>query len=406
MAIASLVQLFRLVGKPSLTKGVFAGSVNFTEHGSLLLSIEASGSGNFVSIVLNDNDFHNVSDIPEGSEGTVEFSVRPARQGSSTFHENVSALLKQDPKIGQGVAPQNYYLIDEDYCDALDGANDIFCKLNNLCVLIEKLSHLAHYHDKKTHSNFLRLVFIKPEEVGVSQPLVIETQVDTEVLEFSSHANLEHLISLCDSSQSQDPHYQGRKGIFGNTITEFVQGRPENEKTFHFLVRNWNEFLATYDKNFAVYTSGFAFHKAKREVAEAEVEISNKLSSVISDITGKLLGIPISLAAVAAIPKSGGVVNSALIVLGVMLASFILSETVENQKRRLKRVVHSKNMVLNSIEGRKEVYPEDLKKDVDKIISDLEKDEKKTDKLLTGFSKISWLPFVLAMIVHIYFVVK
>lgn len=404
MAIASLVQLFRLVGKPSLTRGVFAGSVNFKEHGSLLLSIEASGSGNFVSIVLNDNDFHKVSDIPDGSEGIVEFSVRPARQGSSTFHENVSALLKQDPKIGQGVTPKNYYLIDEDYCDALDGANDISRKLNNLCVLIEKLSQLAHYHDKKTHSNFLRLVFIKPEEIGVSQPLVIETQVDTEVLEFSSHANLEHLISLCGSSQSQDPHYHGRMGIFGNTITEFVQGRPENEKPFHFLVRNWNDFLTAYDKNFAVYTSGFAFHKAKREVAEAEVEISNKLSSVVSDITGKLLGIPISLAAVAAIPKAGSIVNSALIVLGIMLASFILSETIGNQKRRLKRVVHSKDMILNAIEGRKEVYPEDLRNNINQIISDLKKDEEKTANLLQGFSLISWLPFILAMVVHVYYV--
>ncbi|NPT29647.1 hypothetical protein DDR56_03490 [Halomonas venusta] len=384
-------------------KGVFSGSVDFKEYGSVLLSTESSGSGNFVSIVINGKDFHKASDIPSSSEGIVEFEVRPARKGSSTFHENIDDLLKQDPKIGQGEAPVNYYLLKEDYCDVLDGASEISEKLNNLCVLIEKLSQLAHYHDQKTHTNYLRLVFIKPEEVGVSQPLVIETKVDKEILDFAGSANIEHLVCLCDSSQSQDPHYHGRKGIFGNTITEFVQRRSENEKPFHYLVRNWNDFLTTYDKNFAVYTSGFAFHKAKREVAEAEVEISNKLSSVVSDITGKLLGIPISLAAVAAIPKSGSIVNSALIVLGVMLASFILSETVDNQKRRLKRVIHSKNMILNSIEGRKEVYPKDLRDNIDQIVDDLKKDEDRTDRLLRGFSLVSWLPFVLAMVVHIYF---
>lgn len=405
MAIESLAKLYRSADNPTFVGGGFAGSIAFNEHGSLLQAVETDRSATFVSLVLNDKDFQTPSEIPEASAGVVEFQIRPARNSSSRFYENIDDLLRQDPKIGQGYSPEGFYLIDEDYCDVIDEESELSKKLKNLCVLIEKLSQLAHYHDQKTHSNYLRLVFIKPEEVGVSQPLVIETKVDKEVLDLAGDANIEHLVCLCNSSQSQDPHYHGRKGIFGNTITEFVQGRPENEKPFHYLVRNWHDFLNAYDQNFAVYSSGFAFHKAKREVAEAEVEISSKLSSVVSDITGKLLGIPISLAAVAAIPQSGSVVNSALIVLGVMIASFIISEATRNQKRRLKRVVHSKNMILGSIEGRKEIYPEDLKESIDKIIHDLQKDEIKTESLLQTFLVISWLPFVLAMAVHLYFVI-
>ncbi|RQW71345.1 hypothetical protein EBB56_09295 [Halomonas sp. YLB-10] len=403
MSILSLVKLYRIVERPTLSKGSFSGSVELSEVRELILEISKSGMGRFNELVFNDEDYDGDPSKLPNSSGQLQFEVKPHRSSEKTFHQNIADLLKNDPKIGKGQFPADFYLVEEDYFAGSSDANPSVDSLKKICCLIDSLSKLAHYHDAKAKSRFFRLVFIKPEEVGVSQALVLETMVDEEILELAQDIEVSRLIDLCDSDQSKDAHYREKVGVFGNTVSEFVKGKPESEKPFHYLVRNWGDFLETFDKNLAVYISGFAFHKAKREVAEAEVDISSKLSGILGDIAGKLLSIPVSFAAVALIPKAGDILRSSIIVLGLMITSWIVSELLKNQSRRLRRVVHSKNIILNSIEGKRETYPEDLKKDVDKITHDLDDDEKRIQRLIRIYLKVCWLPAVAALIVHVYF---
>lgn len=406
MSISSLVELYRTVGRPPLSRGAFSGTVDLSKCRNLIVEISESGAGVFIDLVFDDDDYeNNPSGLPD-SGGEVQFELRPARSSASTFHQNIDALVESDPKIGRGVVPTQFYLIDEDYLSGSEDKNPKVESLMKVCCLIEKLSNLAHYHDEKTKSRFFRLVFIKPEDIGVSQALVLETMVDGEILELAGDVDVSRLVDLCDSDEISDAHYREKVGVFGNTVSEFIKGKPESEKPFHYLVRNWSDFLEAFDKNLAVYISGFAFHKAKREVAEAEVDISSKLSGILGDIAGKLLSIPVSFAAVALIPKAGDVLRSAIIVLGLLVTSWIISEVIKNQKSRLRRVMHSKNMILNSIEGRKDTYPDDLKKDVDKITSDLGFDEQRIERLLSVYYRVCWLPVVVALVVHVYFVLS
>lgn len=404
MSILSLVKLYRTVERPKLTRGMFCGSMDLLEIRELVLDISKKETGVFTELVFNNEYYEDDPSQLPSSPGILHFKVKPRLSSEKTFHENISELLKNDPKIGKGQFPSDFYLIDEDYYSGSSDTNVNVDSLEKICCLIDSLSKLAHYHDAKSKSRFFRLVFIKPEEVGVSQALVLETMVDEEVIEMAKDVDVSRIIHLCDSDQVKDAHYREKIGVFGNTMSEFVNGKPENEKPFHYLVRNWSGFLETFDKNLAVYISGFAFHKAKREVAEAEVDISSKLSSVLGDIAGKLLSIPISFAAVALIPKAGGVLQSSIIILGLLVASWIVSELLKNQRRRLHRVVHSKDIVLNSIEGRRETYPKDLREEVDKITCELNRDQGEIENLLKVYLKICWLPAVVALIVHLYFV--
>lgn len=297
--------------------------------------------------------------------------------------------------------PSGFYLVEEDYFDDGIESNVSVSRLANVCELISCLSKLAHYHDEKAKTRFLRLVFLKPEEIGNTHPVVVETFVDEDLLKASGEIPTDRLKYLCESSETEDPHYRERLGVFGNTMAEFIQARPESEKPFYYLVKSWSSFLEVYDKNLAVYLSGFAFHKAKREVAEAEVSISSKLSQVIGDITGKLLGIPVSFAAVIAIPKAGGVFESTLIVLGLLVATFVIVEVIENQKRQLSRVTDSKNLVLSAFQGRKDIYPTDLSDAVDRITTNLGNDGEKLERLLCFFRVLAWIPVLLALVVHV-----
>ncbi|OLO03316.1 hypothetical protein BTW07_14625 [Salinicola socius] len=265
------------------------------------------------------------------------------------------------------------------------------------------MSFLAHYHDEKSKGNFLRLVFIRPDEIGVSKPVVLETHLDSEILSSVAKLNLEQMDGLCNSSEVEDSHYRERIGIFGNTLVEFVGQQVEPREAFALLVKNWRKFFESYQRNLAVYLSGFAFHKAKREVAQAEIDVSSKLSKIVGDISGKLLSIPVSLAAIVAIPRSDNVIIGALVVIGLLLGGFIVSHVIRNQSSQLARVVHSKEMIFSSIEGRKDVYPEDLVADIDQIKAALDEDVERLKSLLVIFSWLCWLPFTVAMLVHLYF---
>lgn len=155
-----------------------------------------------------------------------------------------------------------------------------------------------------------------------------------------------------------------------------------------------DEFAAIFVKNLDTYLSGFAFHKAKREVAEAELKIADEFSKIIIDITGKLLGIPISLAAAIAITKSTSAFECLIIVAGLGLATLIFSGTVGNQQRQLKRIIHAKNVVFNALEGKQEIYPAELKSAISEMKSGLDNNESKLRWLLWLFRCLSWAPFI------------
>lgn len=399
MSIGALVTLYRMVGRPALSSGAFSGAIVAEDCRELIKDIVKSRSGQFIDFTVDKNDLPPTGDIPDGSK--VYFNVRPEARSSSRFYNNISDFLKQDKKIGRGEMPSGFYLVEEDYFDDGIESNVSVSRLANVCELISCLSKLAHYHDEKAKTRFLRLVFLKPEEIGNTHPVVVETFVDEDLLKASGEIPTDRLKYLCESSEAEDPHYRERLGVFGNTMAEFIQARPESEKPFYYLVKSWSSFLEVYDKNLAVYLSGFAFHKAKREVAEAEVSISSKLSQVIGDITGKLLGIPVSFAAVIAIPKAGGVFESTLIVLGLLVATFVIVEVIENQKRQLSRVTDSKNLVLSAFQGRKDIYPTDLSDAVDRITTNLGNDGEKLERLLCFFRVLAWIPVLLALVVHV-----
>lgn len=62
-----------------------------------------------------------------------------------------------------------------------------------------------------------------------------------------------------------------------------------------------------------------------------------------------------------------------MIVIGLGLATLIFSETVGNQQRQLQRKIHAKNIVFNALEGKQEVYPDELKSAISEMKTGLDK---------------------------------
>lgn len=399
MALTSIVELFRNVNRPPITNGVFSSRLAMTDD--LVRLINATRKlypTQFDEIVVDDTEIMSEESLPEQGE-YIEFTFRLHTGTEGKFYSSLKDLIVDVPKISRGEIPTEFYLIEEDF---FSGTDKLFPKLEKLtvvCRLIKGLSELAHYHDEKTNSGQYRLIFIQPEDSTqpVTKAVEIDTTIDVNMLD-GKLPDITLIESLRSEGPKTDPHYSSKIGVFRASLAEFLKKCSLSEPAFSFLVSEWEEFTNLFNKNLNTYLSGFAFHKAKREVAEAELKIADEFSKIIIDITGKLLGIPLSLAATIAITKSTSILESLLIVIGLGLATLIFSGTVGNQQRQFQRIIHAKGVVFSALEGKQEIYPDELKTTITRMKTGLDANENKLKWLLRLFRCLSWVPFLVGVI--------
>lgn len=395
MPLLSIVELFRKANMPPIEDGVFSSSLALTDDlVGLINSIRKQYPNQFDEILI-DGDEVTAGEILYGQGKVVEFTFRLRTGSDEKFYPSLAGLLDGTPKVSRGDLPAEFYLVEENHFSGSGEPSPELKKLLVICKLIKCLSELAHYHDEKRGSGNYKLIFMQPEDSSPSDPKAIEidTIINVRMLD-GAIPDITFVESLQAENPKTDPHYSSKIGVFRVSLAEFLRGRPVGQPAFSFLVSKWEDFINLCNQNLDTYLSGFAFHKAKREVAEAEFKIADQFSKIISDITGKLFGIPISIAASIAITKSTSALEGLLILTGLGLATLIFSGTVGNQQRQIQRIGHAKNVVFNALEGRQDSYPEELKTAISEMKVGLDINERKLQWLLRLFRFLSWTPFL------------
>jgi len=351
MSLASIVQLYRTCDRPPLEGAYFACSADYSTTKHLVEKIRHEKTARFDDLSVDGVDIFD-DDLPE--HGTqVNFRLVLPAGSASKFHNNLSCFLADTPQISRGELPRNYYLVEENYYSEDQETPQKVDVLGRICRLIVGLSELAHYHDGKLNSGCHRLVFIQPAKGPGIKPMELETNVSMAVIDAAMELDPKLVEDLSNSSATNDPHHSAKVGVFGTCLATFIASRPSSEDGFTFLVKHWKNFIAEYHRDLGTYLSGFAFHKAKTEVAEAQLKIADEFSKVLTDITGKLLGIPVTLAVALAIPRADSILERCLLLIGILIGSVIMHQTVANQQRQFRRIVNAKNLVIGAIEGKK-----------------------------------------------------
>jgi hypothetical protein len=396
MSISSVVQLYRFIEPPRFEGGKIFGEADYSLVRPYLKAVVDSGFGRFEEIIVDDEEVDS-DELPLHGD-TASFVFKCVHSTSENFHESLISFLRSDPGISKGELPEEFFLIEENFYSRDVNRPDLIQSLYSICEFIKCLSGLALYHDAK---NGFKLVFVPTSSKGGGKSIVLDARLSIDIL--ADVENLDcSLLRELDNSAKADPHYSEKIGVFGVTLTELYERCSDNQKFFDYLVRNWGSFLISYHNNLAVYLSGFAFHKAKKEVAQAEFDLASQFSKVIGDITAKLLGIPVSFAAVLLMLKSTEKLEMISVLVSLFCFGVVMRGVLKNQYRHLKRILHARDIVIGSFEGKKSDFPSELSQAIDAMKEALFQDEKIIVKQLKFFAWMSWGPFISAIVLLVY----
>ncbi|MGF6424526.1 hypothetical protein ABIE11_004062 [Lelliottia sp. 489] len=385
-----VVELYRLSNHPYFDGDKFSACLDFTTTTKSLFEKLYNINPQFGSlddVEVDGTPCYATEDFPEAGK-KLEFTFKVNQGSANRFYKKRSDFVKIHT-LKKGMMPDFYYIVEDNYYST-DNQKPLYIqKIESICNLIFNLSKLAHFHDIKHDSKgtFFRLVFVLHSE-SKSTSIVIETNFSEDVVD-DNIINLDLIRSLVSLESSADIHYIEKVNTFRNTIIEYVE---RNGNSFSEIIKNWDDICQLYSNNLASYMSAFSFHKARKEVVDAEIEYSEKLSKIISDISSKALAIPISLAASLAIFKL--TTNSEWIITfaGVIITAVISSAMLLSQKKQLERISHSKDVLFKQLNIRIKDDTTDLKCSLQEVIEKLNDNETFCRNVLDCLLSLAWMP--------------
>ncbi|EIS7449328.1 hypothetical protein I5467_22705 [Citrobacter sp. FDAARGOS_156] len=395
--LKTLVDLYRVAGKPAISGVYLHLQLSFSNDLDTLIK-ELLASPQLLKYIIDD-EFTVDGDPLQGNclppnWKTIDLTLKLPRDSIHRFHNSIEELINFS-SIRNGDFPTDFYIIDLDYYSGDAITPPSVQKIENICKLIKALSKLAHYHDRKSTDGEPRLVFIQGSE-GRSKSAILQPTITKEMLNYSD-IDCTVVEQLKDDISVDDVnHHVEKRGIFRNTLVEYVN---ENNFDFQKLIEYWTEFRLAYDNNLSVYLSGFNFHKARKDVAAAELEFAEKTSKTISDLTTKILAIPVSLLAALGAWKMQDLTEQLVILIGVIFTSVIINLIISSQEKQLNRIIHAKDMVFSPFILKLKNYPNELQNDITKAIDELKKNEKFSKNILISFYVLCWIPTLVGIVI-------
>lgn len=396
--LETLVDFYRALGKPQICSMQFETELVFTENLFEKISqVDHSSLGQFKELTL-DGESISLNELTTGDFGKSLFLRYKIGTGDCPFYLDISDLLKRNTSLKLGDLATFFYVASDDYYSKESAsANTLqrYLQLQQIVSLINELKDLAHYHDAKAGKDQLHLVFVRDSEGGSVQSLQLTPIIDLSLLD-ATPITVSSIAGIGRASMT-NPHSGRETSVFRTSMIEFLCNTSQlPEDRFAYLVLNWAAFIQLFKKNFDTYISGFAFHKARKEVADAEIASAEQLSKVFNDISGKVLGIPLSLASLVLIAKTEHIFEQLVLCFATLLASWLLAELMHSQQLQLERLKNARSLLFDEIKVKSESYPADLKVKILSSAENLDQNEQKVTRVLWVLRWLSWLPAIAA----------
>jgi hypothetical protein len=358
-----------------------------------------------VDAICIDGSEFDIDDL-QPSESTLELELQIPTNGEFDVYRSLDEMLLDARTLLNGDYPPEFYIVDDDFYSIEQVLLPTkYQNLFNICSLIKGLGELAHYHDAKGHdgrgNNF---VFIDESEIITAKPVVLKPVITIDMLN-QPVLDVTLIESFHSPKEKVSPTVGKEKAFFRVSIIEFVGQLKHLSQTelFVHLVMNWTAFLDSYQRNLEIYLSGFAFHKARKDVSDAEFKVAEQYSKLLGDIAGKLFGLPVSFVALLGLFNTD--VTYAIefvVVFSLLAASWLMSNLVTNQTQQLERIYHSKGIAFDALDSQKTAYPKDLQTKLTEAITALDDEYQRLKQLFGILWYVVWSPTVLALLIILF----
>lgn len=392
-SLKAIVDFYRACDRPKLSDDAvqFSVDVDINHCRAEFSKLQEVAADTIKELMIDgDEELEHEKPLP-ATANTIKVKLQIPQGSSSRFYANAEAMLQRVPSLLHGEMPQQFYLIEEDYfySEAVEKSKKV-AALEKIVALITALKKIAHRSSEV--NDVLSLMYLAPDESPLPRMAELKIKASPAILQDVEALDLMILESLTLIQQAMDVHHTERKGIFINTLVDFIS-KYEPAQAFEKIILNWPEVIDEYQKNLASYMSGFAFNKVRKQIANAQIEIAEKLASVISSIMGKALAVPISMLAVVAFFNADNIRDKMILALGVFIASLIVSIAIKSQKLQFKQVKEAKQLALESYDGEHTNYPPELLTKIEKIKTQLNTQTKKVGNWLNLLHLLAWIPF-------------
>ena len=402
--LAEFVTLYRLLNNPPLQKGGLLEFNHSLDFQLLELLNKIADSGIEVEDIEQEDKYLSLEEA-NANNTDAKVTLRIPTNGEYNIFGDIYDLLNRSVELVNGRNIPDFYVCNDDYWyseKSKSKINNIYENLDQYCKLAEGLEKLASYYDKKQNDINHKLVFISNDETQKSKAVVLRPYITLDLLRLDS-IDISIIKELTSKNSEKQANINRERAIFKVSIIEFFETISSNksEDNFNQLIHGWDELTTLYNNNFETYMSGFAFHKAKKEVADVELKVAEQYSKVLGDIAGKLFGLPVSFAALLGFfTEKATIASDTLIIVGIISASWLMSRLVANQIAQLQRITHAKEISFGSIEGKSAQYPEDLKKEIAKAKKAIDSNAKKLNKDLSHLSILVWAPLSIGLFLY------
>lgn len=404
--LSKLVDFYRLIGKPCIDEHYkFEHNIVLdSQQHQLLLTIQKQSKLGRLEEISDDSALFDIDEICVSHYGQEFKIIYQISTGGLHFYRTLDDLLLRNKGLSRGDLIKEFYVAEDDYLSGelhVTAASSKYDNLKKVVQLIHELKDLAHYHDAKAGQEYLNLVFVSGADGSPTNPLRLSPRLGTIALEGLA-MDIEPIKKLGDSA-GVNPHIEREKAVFRASLLEFLNpSSGDAYERFAALVSGWADFLVLFKRNYDTYISGFAFHKARKEVADAEVQAADQLSKVLNDISGKMLGIPLSLAALPLLQKSDSTLERMVLVLATLVTAWLLAEVMHNQQLQLARLKHARALIFDELTSKAKTYPSELAGKLSVATGALQDNEEKLARLLNWLRVGSWLPSILAAVLLLF----
>ena len=399
--LADAVELYRRSGRPgwSHRDKQFCGELDYAGSRELLARLHKQNEkdGRLDELMVDDQlVVPNLcgEELPAtGIHATFVFST--STQDGAQFFCNAAELADYYPPLGRGKFPDRFYLVEENYQHG-EGESPpaAICNLVKLTRFVTALADIADHKYETEGTGAWTLVFRTKDGLGM-----LETRFGKELLGVKVPPVAWEVVNGLRSG-SGGIHQKEKRWMFMATMCEFLK----DDMLFREFVERGAQWAKAYENDLQTYLSGFSFEEVKCKIAEEHARFAEHVSTILGDITVKVLSLPLSVIAAMILKTQAANLPWWFPILLLAMVAFAIARLVDHYKRIVPRVEQNIHMIFDRVKtGDSVVYPEELDNSVKGVVESLQRETGRLRTTLRIYSIAAWaVPAIGVVMVVLY----